>query len=152
MSTRRVFWLAQLLPAAALAGVWFWRRREDYLTAHPEIVRRRAARAAARRHLKRAREAVRRSDSETFVQSSIAAIRAATAPLDSTEAESLVLHEVLEKIPTADKNTKARETIQHLFERSHAKEFSGHPIESNGVFSLLPEVERTITTIERRQP
>jgi hypothetical protein len=82
----------------------------------------------------------------------IAAIRAAAAPLDSTEAESLVLQEVLVKIPAADRNIKARETIQRLFDRSHAKEFSGHPVEANGVFSLLPEVEQTITTIERRQP
>ena len=86
------------------------------------------------------------------MQSSIAAIRAAAAPLDSTQAESLVLHEVLVKIPPADKLGAARETVQRLFDRAHAKQFSGHPVEANGVFSLLPEVERTITTIERRQP
>ena len=152
MSSRPAFWLAQLIPAVALGGLWFWRRRADYLDAHPEIVRRRVARAAARRHLRRAREAANRSDTETFVHSSIAAIRAAAAPLDSTEADSLVLHEVLVKLPVAEVASDARQTVQRLFERAHAKQFSGHPVEPNGVFSLLPEVERTITTIEKRQP
>jgi hypothetical protein len=151
MSTRATFWLLQLIPAAALGGLWFWRRRADYLAAHPEVVRRRAARAAARRHLRQAREAARRSDSEAFVQSSLAAIRAAAAPLDSTEAESLVLHEVLVKLPEAA-TPQARQTVQRLFERAHEKDFSGHPVETNGVYALLPEVEQTVTTIEKRQP
>jgi hypothetical protein len=142
------FWLAQGVPALGLLGLWFWRWRTDYLAAHPEIVRRRVARAAARGHLRRARSAAAERNAQGFVTASIDAIRAATSPLDTASAESLVMAEVLGHSPEAHANA----TVQRLFERAHAERFSGHGVETNGVFELLPEVERTVAAIERRQP
>ena len=136
------------MPAVGLFGLWGWRRRVDFLAAHPEIVRRREARRAARRHLRLARSAAQRRDADGFVGASIDAIRAAAAPMDTISAESLVMSEVLESVPASD----ADATIRRLFERSHARHFSGHGVETNGVYELLPEVERTVATIERRQP
>ena len=146
------FWGAQLLPAGALFGFWFWRRRADYLAAHPEVIRRREARAAARKHLRAARSAAEARASEDFVRASIDAIRAAAAPLDSTKAESLVLSEVLSNLPDETQAREADSTVRRLFERAHSSRFSGHAVETDGVFALLPEVERTVTTIEKYQP
>jgi hypothetical protein len=149
ISSRRIFWVAQVVPALALLGLGVWRRRADFLAAHPEIVRRRAARAAARRHLQLARSAASRSDADAFVAASIDAIRAAAAPLDTTEAESLVLQEVLAKLP---RENGAAETVQKLYEHTHTKNFSGHGVASNGVLDLLPAVQKTVAIIERHQP
>jgi hypothetical protein len=143
------FWTGQAAPALVLLGLWLRRRRTDYLAAHPEIVRRRAARAAARRNLRLARSAANRRDVEGFVNACIDAIRAAAAPLDTTEAQSLVLQEVLAKIP---REHGADETVRKLFERAHARHFSGHDVQPNGALDLLPQVERTVSVIERHQP
>src|SRR4030095_13548346 len=78
------FWAGQLLPAGALLGLWIWRRRVDYLAAHPEVVRRREARIAARNHLRAARSAAQSRSSDEFVRASIDAIRAAPAPPGSS--------------------------------------------------------------------
>jgi hypothetical protein len=146
------FWSAQLLPAGALFGLWFWRRRVDFLAAHPEVVRRREARVAARNHLRAARAAVQARASEDFVRASIDAIRAAAAPLDSTRAESLVLTEVLSNLPDETQAREADSTVRRLFERAHTTRYSGHSADADGVFSLLPEVERTVAAIEKHQP
>jgi hypothetical protein len=146
------FWAAQFLPAGALLGLWYWRRRVDYLAAHPEVVRRREARIAARNHLRAARTAAQTRASEEFVRASIDAIRAAAAPLDSTRAESLVLSEVLSNLPDETQAQAADSTVRRLFERVHTTRYSGHEVETDGVFALLPEVERTVAAIEKHQP
>jgi hypothetical protein len=146
------FWTAQILPAGALLGLWAIRRRADYLAAHPEVVRRRAARLAARRHLRMARSAAHQRNTEQFVRSSIDAIRAAAAPLDTTEADSLVLAEVLANLPDDTHAQTAGRTVRRLFEHAHTERFSGHSAGANGVFDLLSDVEQTVSTIEKHQP
>jgi hypothetical protein len=147
-----IFWFAQAIPAVALLGLWGWRRRVDYLAAHPEIVRRREARAAARHYLRAARSAAGKKDAEKFLAASLAAIRAAAAPLDTTQPESLVLEEVLAKLPSERTESGAAATVRELFTRAHAAHFSGHPVEPNGVLTLLPKVESAVREIERAQP
>jgi hypothetical protein len=146
------FWAGQLLPAGALMGLWLWRRRVDYLAAHPEVVRRREARIAARNHLRAARSAAQSRSSDEFVRASIDAIRAAAAPLDSTQAGSLVLSEVLSNLPDETQARAADSTVRRLFERAHTTRYSGHMVDTDGVFALLPEVERTVAAIEKHQP
>lgn len=146
------FWGAQMLPAAALLGLWYWRRRSDYLAAHPEVVRRREARAAARNHLRAARAAAQAKSSDEFVRASIDAIRAAAAPLNSTQAESLVLTEVLSNLPDDNHARAADHTVRRLYESAHTSRYSGHSVEANGVFALLPDVEHTVAVIEKHQP
>jgi len=143
------FWTLQAVPAVALLGLWLWRRRADFLAAHPEVVRRRIARAAAKRHLQIARAAVRRRDTDLFINASIDALRAATAPLDSAEAQSIVMADVLAQLP---RENHAGAAVRELFECGNAKDFSGHAPALTGVTELLPHVEKTVALIERRQP
>jgi hypothetical protein len=144
-----LFWAAQMAPLLGLAGLFAWRRWQDFLIAHPAFVRRRQARRDTRRHLRRARAACDARDSDAFVAASIEAIRSAAAPLDSTAAESLVLSEVLARLPGRN---GAAATVEKLFHRAHARHFSGHAVAQDGVFSMLPEIEKTVAEIESRQP
>lgn len=144
-----VFWGTQAVPAIALLGMWAWRRRTDFLAAHPEVLRRREARSAARRHLQIARAAARRNDTDAFINASIDALRAATAPLDTTEAQAIVMEDVLSKLPRGNHADKA---VRELFHSGNAKDFSGHRSDLAGVTELLPHVEKTVALIERRQP
>lgn len=143
------FWAGQAVPALALLGLWLWRRRVDFLAAHPEVVRRREARIAAKRHLRVARVAAHANDEDAFINASIDAIRAAAAPLDTTQAHSVVMEEVLAKLPRENHADKA---VRELFTCGHAKDFSGHHTPLNGVTELLPHVEKTVAMIEGRQP
>lgn len=145
----RWFWAGQTLPAVALLGLWYWRRRCDFLAAHPEIVRRRVARAAARRQIKLARRAIRQRDTDGFVEASIDAIRAAAAPLDTTEAQSLVFQELIAIVPHEG---AAEETVRRLYEHAHRRHYSGHPDSQQGSLDLLAQVRRTVAVIERHQP
>lgn len=143
------FWAVQAMPALALLSLWLWRRRTDFLAAHPEIIRRRAARIAAKRHLQIARAAARRNDTDAFINASIDALRAATAPLDTTEAHSVVMQDVLAQLP---RENHAGAAVRELFTCGHAKDFSGHHTPLDGAAELLPHVEKTVALIERRQP
>jgi len=143
------FWVIQAVPAIALLSMWGWRRRTDFLAAHPEILRRREARSAARRHLQMARAAARRNDTDAFINASIDALRAATAPLDTTEAQAIVMEDVLSKLPRGNHADKA---VRELFHCGNAKDFSGHRSELAGATELLPHIEKTVALIERRQP
>ena len=143
------FWVGQLLPAFSLLGLWAWRLRSEYLVAHPEVVRRWAARKAARKHLRLARTAVAHRDLDRFVTASIDAIRAAAAPLNTTQAESLVRQEVLTQVPA---QAAGEDVIRKLYERAHARRFSGKPVGPGSEWDLLPEVERTVAAIEVHQP
>jgi hypothetical protein len=99
-----------------------------------------------------ARSAAQQRNTEQFVRSSIDAIRAAAAPLDTTEAQSMVLSEVLANLPDDRHAESADRTVRRLFEHAHTERFSGHGAGANGVFDLLADVERTVSTIEKHQP
>lgn len=141
------FWLWQALPACALLLLALWRRRQDFLSRHPEIVRRRRARIAVRRQLRRARAAAARRDPKGFVAAGVEAIREAASPLDSTRAQSLVLEEVLARLDAAERDGESGAIVRKLFEAAHAADLSGHPPAPNGVVELLPELERTVRRI-----
>ncbi len=151
VSSRAWFWVLQAVPALALVGLWIWRRRQDFLETHLDFVRRRHARKAVRRHLRRASAAVRERDPETFVAAGIDALREAAAPLDSARAESIVLEEVLAKLDPAERAGDAGRTVSRFFETAHTARFSGHAPEPNGVLELFPSLEGVVTALIHRK-
>ncbi|MEO8353904.1 MAG: BatD family protein, partial [Chthoniobacteraceae bacterium] len=151
VSSRAWFWILQAVPALVLMSLWIWRRRQNYLETHLDFVRRRHARKSARRHLRRARFAVRDRDPETFIAAGIDAIREAAAPLDSARAESIVLEEVIAKLDPAEREGEAGRTVRRFFETAHTARFSGHTPEPNGVLELFPSLEGVVTTLIHRK-
>ncbi len=145
------FWILQAVPALILATLWLRRRRADFLVAHPEVIRRRRARQAVRRHLSRARSAARARKPEEFVAAGVDAIREAAAPLDTAQAQSLVLEEVLSKFDESERSGEPGRIVRKFFETAHTARFSGHAPEPNGVTELLPELTRTVASLSARK-
>ena len=141
------YWL-QAIPPLILLGLWAYRRRTDYLAAHPEIERRRRARRSALSALARARHAVRRGDQAGFVDASLGALRAAAAPLDSTQPESLTREEIVRQLGG---DQRAARTTHAIFDRADATRYASTKTDLNSAAELLPEVEHAVAALHSRQ-
>ncbi len=137
---QRWFLAAQLVPPLALLLLWAWRRRREYLAAHPEIARRRLARAAAKRALSTARSAARKGDSKGFLDAGIGALREAAAPHDSAKAASLTREEVL--LVLRD-DAEAARAARSVFEAADAARYTTATAAPEPR-KLLPELERAV--------
>jgi hypothetical protein len=138
----------QIIPPALLLALWSWRRRNEYLARHPDILRRRNARAAARRALAQARAAAQRGDHAAFVQASLGALREAAAPLDTAEASSLTRQEVLHQLRTDE---RAARTARTIFETAEASRYASRDAVPSPSAELLPEVEHAVARLTSRR-
>jgi hypothetical protein len=143
----RWFLALQAVPPVLFIGLWAWRRRKEYLAAHPQILRRRRARGATRRALALARAAARRGDREEFLRASVGALREAAAPLDTARAGSLTREELL-RILRDDATTSALAgTVLDSADAAKYSTGTGNGLEPA---ALLPELERAVRTLTRR--
>jgi hypothetical protein len=138
---------AELAPPVLLLALWARRRRRDWLAANPQIIRRRRARAAARRALARARTAARKGDRDGFLRASAGALREAASPLDTTCADSLTREEVLRLLNgDADASALARK----VFDSADAANYSTAGALTTEPRALLPDLERAVRTLAHR--
>ncbi len=141
----RNFLLIQIAPPVALLVLWAWRKRREHLAAHPEILRRRRARAACRRALADARVAVRRGDQAAFLNAGIGALREAAAPLDTAEAGSLTREEVLSRLRGDEAAARAARAV---FESAEAARYASGTTAVPEASALMPELERAVKRLE----
>lgn len=144
------FWLAQLVPASVIAGLWYWDRRRRFLDAHPAIVRCRQARRALRRERRALRRAVLSGDAPGFVRRAVAALQIAAAPHFPAAPRALVCGEVLSLFDAREQGGRTGEVIRQFFARELAMEYSARPEQAMPLFGLRPELERILTTMEAR--
>ncbi len=140
------FLAAQLMPPLALLALWAWRRRRDYLAAHPEIALRRLARTAAKRALSAARTAARKGDGKGFLEAGIGALCEAAAPHNSAKAASLTRDEVL--LVLRDDADAAR-GARSIFEAADALHYTTAAV-SPEPRKLLAELERAVDHLTSR--
>jgi len=138
----RIFFYAQLAPPALLLIAWLWRRRRDYLAAHPEIPLRRRSRAAARRALSKARLAAHRDDVPAFLRAGTGALCEAATRYRGATAGSLTPGEVLRHLE-GDAAVAARTIFEHADANRYASSASAPPRPAN----LLPGLERAVATL-----
>lgn len=144
------FFALQLLPAAALGGVWAWDRRRRHLAKHPEIVLKRRARRGLRRQLRLARRAAAAQDATGFVTGATNALREACAPHGAANPEALVCADVLQELPAAEQQGRAGETVRHLFTAADALRFGGPVRDGSHLLTLKPELERLLEQLKLR--
>lgn len=140
------FLAAQLVPPLALLLLWAWRKRREYLAAHPEIARRRRARVAAKRALSAARHAARKGDGKGFLDAGVGALREAAAPHDSAKAASLTRDEVLLVLR---EDADAARAARSIFEAADAAHYTNAAVSSEPG-KLLPELERAVARLTSR--
>lgn len=138
----RVFFYAQLMPPVLLFIAWLWRRRRDYLAAHPEIPLRRRSRAAARRALSEARSAANRDDVPAFLRAGTGALCEAATRYHGATAGSLTPGEVLQHLE-GDAAVAARTIFEHSDANRYASSASAPPRPA----SLLSGLERAVATL-----
>ncbi|HXC99037.1 MAG TPA: hypothetical protein VN048_06830, partial [Verrucomicrobiae bacterium] len=109
------FFAIQLVPAAALGGLWAWDRRRRHLREHPEILRKRRARRGMRRQLRLAQRAAAARDAAGFARGAAEALREACAPHGAADPAALVCADVLQELPATEQQGRAGEMVRRLF-------------------------------------
>ncbi len=120
------WWFAalQLIPAAALGGLWAWDRRRRFLEQHPEVVLKRRARRGLARQLRLARSAAGARDGTGFVTAGAEALREACAPHSAANPAALVCADVLHELPETERSGRSGEMIRRFFAAADAFAFS----------------------------
>lgn len=135
------FLALQAAPPALLLLLWAWRKRQEYVAAHPEFIIRRRARKAARKALAQARAAARRGNAPEFLRAGVGALCEAAAPLDSTCAGSLTRGEVLHALRDDERATIAARAI---FDHAEATKYTAAAAEIPKPATLLPDLEHAV--------
>jgi hypothetical protein len=138
----RFFFYAQLGPPALLLLAWLWRRRREFLAAHPEIPLRRRSRAAARRALAEARIAARKNDVPGFLRAGSGALCEAAARYHGAGATSMTPAEVLHHL-----EGEAALAARTIFEYADAARYASSASEPPRPASLLSGLERAVSTL-----
>jgi hypothetical protein len=141
----RFFFLAQIAPPVLLLLAWAWRRRREYLTAHPEILLRRRARAAARRALSEARAAARRDDVPAFLRAGAGALCEAAARLETAQPTSLTPGEVLSSL-----EGEAAVAARAIFDHADATRYASAASTLPKLTTLLPGLENAVAKLTAR--
>lgn len=149
---QRQLWfpLLQLLPAAALAGLWGWDRRRRYFEKHPDELLRRRARRALRRERRALQSAARAGDAPRFATTVASALRIACAPHYPAEPRALVGSDVLALLPESERSGRAGTVVRHFFTVLDADRFGVAPQQAGELLELEPDLERILEQLEDR--
>ncbi len=150
LQQRPWFPAGQLIPAAALGGLWAWDRRRRHLREHPEILRKRRARRGIRRQLRLARRAAAARDAAGFARDASEALREACAPHDAANPAALVCADVLQELPAGEQQGRPGDVVRRLFAASDALRFGGPDSDASSLLSLQPELEQLLQQLEAR--
>ena len=127
--------------------LWAWRKRQEYVAAHPEFIIRRRARKAARKALAQARAAARRGNAPEFLRAGVGALCEAAAPLDSTRAGSLTRSEVLHALRDDERASLAARAI---FDHAEVTKYTAAAAEIPKPAVLLPELEHAVEKLSAK--
>lgn len=150
LQQRGWFLALQLLPAAALAGLWGWDRRRRFLEQHPEVILKRRAHRGLRRQLRLARRASAARDPAGFVSGAINALREACAPHGAANPQALVCADVLQELPPPERQGASGQVVRRLFAAADALRFGGAIKDASDLLALQPDLELAITQLKAR--
>jgi hypothetical protein len=140
----------QLVPAAALFGLWAWDRRRRHLEQHPEVLLKRQARQGLRRQLGLARRAATARDAAAFINGAANAFREACAPHGAANPEALVCADVLQELPVPDRTGPRGEVVRRVFSAADALRFGGPVKDAPELLALESEVESVLQQLRSR--
>ena len=141
LQQRPWFLALQLVPAAALGGLWLRERRRRYLAQHPDVVLKARARRGLRRQLRLARRAATVRDAGGFVTSTINALREACAPRAAANPAALVCADVLEALEPSERDGEPGRLVKALFSAADAQRFVDRAPDGAALLALQPQIE-----------
>lgn len=139
----------QILPLLGLLLLWRWDERRRFLEAHPEIVRRRAAKRAIRREQKLLQKAAAAGDAENFLTHAMRAIQAAGAPHYPAEARAMVGRDVLAILNESERAGSDGEMVREIFAATDAR-FAAAPVSRAGLLARRADIEALLAKLEER--
>ena len=139
-----------VLPLGVFGTLWAWDRRRRFLEQHREIVIRRKARRALRRHLRGLRHATDRGDAEAFVHHAIGGLREACAPRASAEPGALVCTDVVGCLTDADREAQADQVVRRLFASTDGGRYGHRELDRAALLALRPQIERLLIDLDNR--
>jgi len=147
---RPSFWLWQLFIAGALAGWYGWQRRQNFLAAHPEIIKMAAARRDLRQLDRRRRRALGNRDAAEFVRATVASLRVASAAGSRAKPEALVCDDVLGALSPADRKTTNGNLVRKFFRQADKLSYQAKSPEADEIWRHQPEIEALLSEMRRR--
>jgi len=138
----------QIAPALGFLSLWGWDRRRRFLDQHPEVVLRRRARKALRRHRREIRRAIQAKDGDGLVQSAVQAMQAACAPHYPAEANALVGSDVLAVLDPQERSGPEGQLVRRVFETHDAALFTATPVDSRRLLETEDELARVLGNLE----
>jgi hypothetical protein len=146
---RSWFPVLQLVPAVAFLGLVIWDRRRRYFEQHPDVLIKRRARKALRRHRAEFQAAVNAGDMTRAVSAGVQGLQAGCAPFFPAEPRALVGTEVLSLLPASMRNDLPGEAVRLLFDAANASSFGG-PVMAKASVQQLVEADRVLAWLEER--
>ncbi len=140
----------QALPLVMFCALWGWDRRRRFLEQHREIVVRRKARRALRRHFRGLKRAADRGDADAFVHHAIGGLREACAPRASAEPSALVCADVLSCLTAADREAQADQVVHRLFAAIDGGRYGQREPDRAALLALQAQLERLLINLDNR--
>ncbi len=150
LQQRPWFIALQLLPTSILSALWFWNRRRQYFALHPEVVRKHEAQRAFKANLRALKKSVARQDAPGFVAAAIAAMRVVCAPQSAANPNALVCEDVLNTLTPEERAGTQGTLIKSVFAAADGGRFSLQPATATTTLSLWPELEKTLSMLQRK--
>ncbi len=142
-------WL-QLLPGVAFLGLVAWDRRRRYFEQHPEVLVRRRARRAMRRHWGELEKFAAAGDAFRFAESAVRAMRSGCAPFFPAEPRALVGADVLSLFPERVRTGSAGQAVRRIFDLVDARQFGGLVGDQETLLAARSDIERVLAFLEER--
>jgi len=144
------FPFAQALPALGFCGLWFWDRRRRFLEQHPEIIRRRLARRALRRELRRLERAASAGATVEYVRCAINALQIASAPHYPATPRALVCGDVLQILSADERAGKSGDIVRRFFAAADATVFANSAGDQTGLLAEKSGLKALLLKLEAR--
>lgn len=140
----------QLLPALAIFGIWAAHRRKQYLTEHPEVLLKRRARRALRKHRRAMSAAAHASADKEYIHAAITALSEVSAPQLQAQAQALVCADVLNYLHMHDLDGDATSVVQQLFKAADSLRYAGKPPEDFSCSQMDPKIQSILDQLKAR--
>jgi hypothetical protein len=150
LQQRPIFWLWQAVAGIALGGWYGWRKRQDFLVAHPEVVSLALARRALRQLDKRRRQAVAARDVAGYVTAAVASLRVVAAPRLEATAEALVCDEVLLALSPNERQGQVANLVRTFFAAGDELAFQAKTPSAEKIWAWQPELDALLGELRRR--